>query len=66
MPAAKQPPAFPKASSGTAAHPRHRADFQQYAGSQDIAATVLHAFGLDGEHDSFIPGGSGHFEGVVG
>lgn len=34
--------------------------------SQDIAATVLHAFGLRGGHDFFIPGGFGHFDGVVG
>lgn len=34
--------------------------------SQDIAATVLHAFGLEGGRDYFIPGGYGHFDGVVG
>lgn len=34
--------------------------------SQDIAATVLHAFGLEGGRDYFIPGGFGHFDGVVG
>lgn len=33
--------------------------------SQDIAATVLHAFGLEGGKDFFIPGGFGHFDGVV-
>lgn len=33
--------------------------------SQDIAATVLHAFGLEGGKDFFIPGGFGHFNGVV-
>jgi hypothetical protein len=34
--------------------------------SQDIAATVLHAFGLESGKDYFIPGGYGHFDGVVG
>ncbi|HEY0883558.1 MAG TPA: hypothetical protein VGD87_18625, partial [Archangium sp.] len=34
--------------------------------SQDIAATVLHAFGLEGGRDYFIPGGYGYFDGVVG
>jgi len=34
--------------------------------SQDIAATVLHAFGLEGGRDYFIPGGYGHYDGVVG
>lgn len=33
--------------------------------SQDIAATVMHAFGLEGGKDFFIPGGFGHFDGVV-
>ena len=34
--------------------------------SQDIAATVMHAFGLEGGRDFFIPGGFGHYDGVVG
>ncbi len=34
--------------------------------SQDIAATVMHAFGLEGGRDYFIPGGFGHYDGVVG
>ncbi len=34
--------------------------------SQDIASTVLHAFGLEGGRDYFIPGGYGYFDGVVG
>lgn len=34
--------------------------------SQDIAATVLHAFGLEGGRDYFIPGGYGYYDGVVG
>jgi len=34
--------------------------------SQDIAATVLHAFGLEAGHDYFLPGGYGHYAGVVG
>lgn len=34
--------------------------------SQDVAATVLHAFGLEGGRDYFIPGGYGYFDGVVG
>jgi Protein of unknown function (DUF1501) len=34
--------------------------------SQDIAATVLHAFGLESGTDYFLPGGYGHFNGVVG
>ena len=32
--------------------------------SQDVVATVLHAFGLKGGSDFFIPGGYGHFNGV--
>lgn len=34
--------------------------------SQDIAATVIHAFGLKAGTDYFIPGGYGHFAGVIG
>ncbi|MFO0594242.1 MAG: DUF1501 domain-containing protein [Myxococcaceae bacterium] len=34
--------------------------------SQDIVATVLHAFGLEGGTDYFIPGGYGYYDGVVG
>lgn len=34
--------------------------------AQDVAATVMHAFGLQAGHDYFIPGGYGHFAGVVG
>ncbi len=34
--------------------------------SQDTVATVLHAFGLEGGRDYFIPGGYGYFDGVVG
>jgi hypothetical protein len=34
--------------------------------SQDIAATVMHAFGLEGGRDFFIPGGFGHYDGVIG
>lgn len=34
--------------------------------SQDIAATVLRAFALDPGKDYFIPGGYGHFDGVIG
>lgn len=33
--------------------------------AQDVAATVLTAFGLHGGEDFFIPGGFGHFNGVV-
>ena len=33
--------------------------------AQDVAATVLHAFGLQGGRDFFIPGGFGHFNGVT-
>lgn len=33
--------------------------------SQDIAATVLHAFGLEPGKDFFIPGGYGVYDGVV-
>lgn len=33
--------------------------------SQDIAATVLHAFGLEPGKDFFIPGGFGIYDGVV-
>lgn len=33
--------------------------------SQDIAATVMHAFGLEPGKDFFIPGGYGVFDGVV-
>lgn len=34
--------------------------------SQDIAATVIHAFGLQPGRDYFIPGGYGAYAGVVG
>lgn len=33
--------------------------------AQDIAATVLHAFGLHAGTDYFIPGGFGHYDGIV-
>lgn len=33
--------------------------------SQDIAATVLHGFGLESGRDFFIPGGYGVFDGIV-
>jgi hypothetical protein len=33
--------------------------------SQDIAATVMRAFGLEPGKDFFIPGGYGVFDGVV-
>ncbi|EPX63313.1 hypothetical protein D187_005719 [Cystobacter fuscus DSM 2262] len=33
--------------------------------SQDIAATVIRAFGLEPGEDFFIPGGYGSFDGVV-
>lgn len=36
------------------------------ANSQDIAATVIEAFGLKAGHDYFIPGGYGRFDGVIG
>lgn len=34
--------------------------------SQDIAATVIRAFGLEPGRDFFIPGGYGYFDGVIG
>jgi hypothetical protein len=34
--------------------------------SQDIAATVMRAFGLQPGTDFFIPGGYGYFDGVIG
>lgn len=36
------------------------------ARSQDVAATVIGAFGLEPGKDYFIPGGYGLFEGVIG
>jgi hypothetical protein len=34
--------------------------------SQDIAATVISAFGLESGRDYFLPGGYGVFDGVLG
>ncbi|WP_155893245.1 hypothetical protein [Cystobacter fuscus] len=45
--------------------PRSKPRVTRAPRSQDIAATVIRAFGLEPGEDFFIPGGYGSFDGVV-